>query len=150
MRILHIHPSMAGGGIESMICALANEMSKSDEVTVCSIFNPKPTDTFWYKLNSNVSKTTLGKNKPGFSFRILWSIFHFIRSGNYDVVNLHGMFYYYILSVFFLYRKTKFFYTVHSDAVMENTIWDKRLLRYKKICFTDGTRSTSLIPQLEH
>lgn len=129
---------MAGGGIESMICALANEMSKSEEVTVCSIFNPKPTDTFWFKLNSNVSRKTLGKIKSGFSFRILWSIYRFIRSGNYDVVNLHGMFYYYILSVIFLFRKTKFFYTVHSDAIKENTIWDKRLLPFKKCCFTKG------------
>ena len=32
MRILHIHPSMASGGIESMICALSNEMSKLEDV----------------------------------------------------------------------------------------------------------------------
>ena len=47
MKILHIHPAMAGGGIEAMICGLANEMVKTHEVTVCSIFMPKPKDIFW-------------------------------------------------------------------------------------------------------
>lgn len=56
MKILHIHPSMAGGGIEAMICALANEMSISQDVTVCSIFEPLDTDVFWYKLMPSVKK----------------------------------------------------------------------------------------------
>ena len=33
MKILHIHPSMAGGGIEAMICGLVNEMAKVHDVT---------------------------------------------------------------------------------------------------------------------
>lgn len=41
MKILHIHPSMGGGGIEAMICALVNEMSKSNDVTLCTIYSPK-------------------------------------------------------------------------------------------------------------
>ena len=138
MKILHIHPSMAGGGIESMICALANEMSNTEDVSVCSIFEPKDVDIFWYKLNSKVKKSTLGKRKSGFSLRVLWNIFRFIRKGDYDVVNLHGMFYYYIIAVVLLHHKISFFYTVHSDAVMENSIWDKRLLRVKKFCFNKG------------
>ena len=41
MKILHIHPSMAGGGIEAMICGLVNEMAKVHDVTLCTIFEPK-------------------------------------------------------------------------------------------------------------
>lgn len=134
MKILHIHPSLAGGGIESMICALANEMSKSEDVTVCSIFEPKSTDIFWFRLSKNVKKVNLGK-KIGFSIKIFFSIYKFIRKGQFDVVNIHGMFYYYILSVFFLHKKTKFFYTIHSDAKMENTRMDKKILFLKKIFF---------------
>ena len=70
MKILHIHPSMAGGGIESMICALANEMAKTEDVTVCSIFVPASTDVFWNKLSPSVKKVTLGKTSSGVSFKI--------------------------------------------------------------------------------
>lgn len=138
MRILHIHPSMAGGGIESMICSLANEMSKTEDVTVCSIFAPIQSDIFWYKLNPTITKNSLGKKQSGFSLRILWEIVIFIKRGNFDVVNLHGMFYYYMLAVFFLHDRVKFFYTVHSDAEKENTLWDRRLLNIKKRCFVKG------------
>lgn len=135
MKILHIHPSMKSGGIEAMICALANEMAKTEDVTVCSIFVPASTDVFWNKLSSSVKKVTIGKTSPGFSLSILIKIFRFVCSGKFEIVNIHGMFYYYVLSVLLLHKKVKFFYTVHSDASMENTLWDQRILRIKKNCF---------------
>lgn len=135
MRILHIHPSMAIGGIEAMICALANEMSKTEDVTVCSIFEPNQSSLFWHQLSPSVDKYSIGKKKPGFSFKVLYDIYRFIKNGKFDVVNLHGMFYYYILTVFFLHSRIRFFYTVHSDAVKENSIWDKRIFIFKKFCF---------------
>ena len=51
MKILHIHPSMAGGGIEAMICGLVNEMAKVHDVTLCTIFEPKKEDVFEKKLS---------------------------------------------------------------------------------------------------
>lgn len=135
MRILHIHPAMRGGGIEAMICALANEMSKTDSVTVCSIFEPTHSDVFWNKLSPDVRKCSLGKTRPGFSLKEIFSVLGLIRRGRFDVVNMHGMFVYYLLSVFLLHSRTKFFYTVHSDAVMENSRWDRRILAVKRFCF---------------
>ena len=46
MNILHIHPSLKIGGIEAMICGLANQLVKEEEVTVCSIFEPESSDVF--------------------------------------------------------------------------------------------------------
>lgn len=135
MKILHIHPAMTGGGIEAMICSLANEMSKVEDVTVCSIFQPSANDIFWNKLANRVKKQTLGKKKSGFSIKTLIKIFFIISRGNYDVVNIHGMFYYYVMPIFILHKRIKFFYTIHSDAKMENTEWDKKLLYIKKYCF---------------
>ena len=60
MKILHIHPAMRGGGIEAMICGLANEMAKAQDVTVCSIFKPLADDVFWNKLSPSVHKIHLG------------------------------------------------------------------------------------------
>ena len=138
MKILHIHPSMTSGGIEAMISALANEMAKKEDVTVCSIFKPTSNDIFWSRLTPCVKKITLGKMKSGFSISTIFKIFNTIRTGHFDVVNMHGMFYYYVLPVLLFHKKIKFFYTVHSDAKKENTSWDKKLFFVKKYCFVKG------------
>lgn len=135
MNILHIHTTMAGGGIGAMICGLANRMSQSEHVTVCTIFQPKEKEVFWNKLSSSVKKVTLGKTTPGFSVSEVLKIFWFICQGNYDVVHMHGAFIYYLLAVLLLHHRVKFFYTIHSDARMENSIWDRRFLWYKRFCF---------------
>lgn len=135
MKILHIHPSMAGGGIEAMICGLVNEMAKFHDVTLCTIFEPKKEDVFEKKLSSSVHRISLGKKIPGFSVKEVFDIYRCIRDGHYDVVHIHGFFYYYALAVFMLHKRVKFVYTVHSDATKENTIWDKRFIRIKKYAF---------------
>lgn len=135
MKILHIHPSMGGGGIEAMICALVNEMSKSNDVTLCTIYSPKKNDVFEQKLSASVHRISLGKNKEGFSVKEIFKIYNVIRNGNYDVVHIHGFFYYYALAVFLLHKRVKFVYTIHSDAAKENATWDKRFIRIKKYAF---------------
>lgn len=135
MKILHLHTSLAGGGIEAMITGLANEMIKTEDVSVGVIFEPKKSDIFLNQLDRNVKLFSLGKKGSGISFSIIWKIFYTIWKGKYDVVNIHGMFYYYVLAVLLCHRYTKFFYTVHSDAIMENTKWDKKLLFVKRFCF---------------
>lgn len=135
MKILHIHPSLASGGIEAMICGLANEMAKCDNVSVCSIFAPKNNDVFWDKLSSDVRRLSLSKLKRGFSIAEIFKIYALIKKEKFEVVNLHGFFYYYALAIFLLHRRVRFFYTVHSDAKMENRSWDKHLFLLKKIFF---------------
>lgn len=135
MKILHIHPSLAGGGIEAIICALLNEMVERHDVTMATIFAPKDSDGFEKKLDKRVKRTSLGKEKPGFSLSEIFRIFRLINRGGYDIVHIHGFFYYYVLSVLLMHRKVKFFYTIHSDAIMENSPWDRRILWLKKWCF---------------
>lgn len=126
---------MAGGGIEAIICALLNEMVERHDVTMATIFAPKDSDVFEKKLDKRIKRISLGKVNPGFSLSEIFKIFRLIRKGNYDVVHIHGFFYYYALSVLLLHHKVKFFYTIHSDAIMENVTWDKRFLWLKRICF---------------
>lgn len=135
MRILHIHTSLSGGGIEAMICGLVNEMVVANDVTLATIFRPKASDIFENKLDKRVQRISLGKEKSGFSVREIFKIYRLISTGDYDVVHIHGFFYYYALSVLLLHHKVKLFYTIHSDAEMENTAWDKRLLWLKRTCF---------------
>lgn len=136
MKILHIHPSLAGGGIEAMISGLANEMVKTEDVTVCSIFEPKSSDVFYRKLAPEVKTTTCHKRKMGFSVKEIWRIYQLIRRGKYDVVHIHGFIYYYLVTIFLLFgKKPHFFYTIHSDAWNENRSWDTKLVRVKRWLF---------------
>ena len=135
MKILIMHSSIGSGGIESMVVNLANEMAKTQDVTVCTIFQPKITDIAYNKLSSAVQFTSFGKKKSGISLSILFRIFRLLTKGGYDVVHLNGFFYYYVLAVLFLHHKTRFFYTVHNDAYKENCRWDRYLIHIKKFCF---------------
>lgn len=147
MRILHIHPSMQGGGIESVICSIASEMARQGhDVTVCSIYQPKADDIFWYRLPEAVHRDTLGKGSTGFSLREVFSVYNYIRRGHFDVVQLHGFFYYFFFAVLMLPRQ-KFFYTFHSDARRENFKWDVRFFPLKKLAFRLGlVRAITISP----
>ena len=135
MRILHIHPSLSSGGIEAMICNLANEMVERNDVTVCSIYQFNDNDVFRFKLNTNVHVTSLHKQKPGMNIKILWQIYGYIKKGHFDIVHIHGFFYYYFIAILLLHKKCQFFYTIHSDASMENSNWDIKLINLKKYFF---------------
>ena len=138
MKILHIHPSMAGGGIEAMVCGLVNEMAKYQDVTLCTIYEPNKEEVFENKISKDVHRATLGKNKIGFSIKEVFEIYRFIRNGHFDVVHIHGFFYYYILAVFLLRKRVKFVYTIHSDAAKENSVWDRRIIKLKRYAFKKG------------
>lgn len=129
---------MAGGGIEAMICGLVNEMAKVHDVTLCTIFEPKKEDVFEKKLSSSVHRISLGKKIPGFSIKEVFNIYRSIRDGHYDVVHIHGFFYYYALAVFLLHKRVKFVYTIHSDAYRESAIWDRRFMLLKRQAFKMG------------
>lgn len=135
MKILHIHASMQGGGIEAMVCALANEMSGlGHDVTVCSIYKPRETDIFWHKLSPSVKKETIGKVASQNPVITEFNVWKYIKKGDFDIVQMHGFFYYYFPSIF-LNRKPKYCYTIHNDAVKENVVFDAKLVPLKKIAF---------------
>lgn len=136
MKVIHFHPSLASGGIESMICNLSNVMvDRGVDVTVGTIFAPKESDVFLQRLDKRVKFVSLGKVKEGFSIFELFKIYREIRRNKYDVVHLHGFIYYYVIAILLLHRKVKFFYTVHSDASRESAPWDVRLMPIKRFFF---------------
>lgn len=135
MKILQIHTKMVSGGIEAIVCSLANEMSKTHEVTMCTIFQPNNDDIFYEKLSTRVIKDTIGKKNFGFSIPEIFKIYRYIKNGNFDVVHVHGCFQYYFLAMLLQHKKVKFFYTIHSDAKMENQKWDWKLFKLKRFMF---------------
>ena len=138
LKILHAHTSLNNGGIESMIMHLANHMSRDHSVTILSIFTPPQKGSLVSKLNKSIKLITAGKNKSGCSLSIIWKILSILKNGDFEVVHLHGFFYYYLLPVLLLHEKVNFFYTVHSEAFMENSYWDRVIFPIKRFCFRKG------------
>lgn len=138
MRIAHIHRSMGTGGIEAMICGLANEMVKEHDVTVCTIVSPSPCDRFYNELVPAVHRRTIGGRGRRNPIREIVRIAGFVKEGQFDIVQTHCFFYYFVLAVLLYHRRIVFCYTIHSDAFKENKSWDRLLLPFKKFCFKRG------------
>ena len=138
MRIAQMHRSLGAGGIEAMVCSLSNELARENDVTVCTIVTPSPDDKFYRELSPGIRRETIGRTGEGKPFKEILRIARFVKNGNFDVVHIHGFFYYYSLAILLYHRKTCFCYTVHSDALKENNPWDLRILRFKRFCFRKG------------
>lgn len=137
MKILHIHPTLAVGGIESLLSTLAGEQARmGHDVSVCSIYAPDEQSVCWHHLHPAIHKITLGKKSKGFSIWIPFRIARLIRKGGYDVVHLHGNIHYFALAVWLNHKRSKFIYTVHNEADKEcSSCWEKYMLPIKRCMF---------------
>lgn len=117
MKILHIIPSLHGGGAEKFAIDLCNELSNENEVVVCSLYNVSDDMFMAKKLDNNVKLITLNK-KLGIDISIYFKILRLLKSEKVDIVNTHlNALFYSILPVIF--TSTKFFHTVHNLAQNE-------------------------------
>lgn len=135
MRILQICRSLGVGGIETVIRGLANELAKTNEVTVCTIRQPLESDWVYHHLDPSIKKETLGKLETTSPIKVVFQLYKYIKNGDFDVVHIHCFFYFYALAILLLHKQTKFVYTIHSDPEKENLPWDLRLLAFKRHCF---------------
>ena len=138
MKIVQMHRNLGTGGIEAMVCGLSNELAKENDVTVCTIVKPSPDDKFYRELAPGIKRETIGRTGEGKPFKEMIRIARFIKKGAFDIVHIHGFFYYYALAILLYHRKTCFCYTVHSNALKENNPWDLRILPFKRFCFKHG------------
>lgn len=135
MKILQIHVGLSlMGGAESVVIGLANELSRNNDVRVCSIFKPVDGGVFYTRLLERVRKEHLGVEKNGISFKNLWKIFKYLKNTDAEIVHIHGFFYYYALPIILFHKRIKFVYTFHSDAFMENSKWDRHIMWLKRFC----------------
>lgn len=130
--------NLGTGGIEAIVCSLSNEMAKEHDVTVCTIVQPSPEDKFYKELSPAIHRETIGRISEGRPLSEIVKITRFIKKGHYDIVHIHGFFYYFALAILLYHRKAVFCYTIHSDAFKENNPWDLRILFFKRFCFKKG------------
>lgn len=134
MKIIHFCESITqGGGIASLVSNLATEQSKDNTITI-GVINKTTSNNVSF--DSRIQIHYFNKTKQGFSIKYPILIFLYLLKNKFDIVHIHSAFLYYALSIIFLHRRSKFVYTVHSDAQKENNSkWDKRFFWLKKICF---------------
>lgn len=137
MKILIATYALRGGGVESMVVGLANEMSGDHDVEVLTIHAPMEGD-MRRLLSPRVKVSDAGKRKSLSVPAAIMSLYRHIRRGGYDVVHLNGEFYYFILPALMLGQRTAFVYTVHNDARKENNRWNRLFKPLKGRFFSTG------------
>lgn len=122
MKILEVIPNLHGGGAENFLVSLSNELIKNENtnVTILTLYsqNNKNNEILKNKLSSNVELLSLNK-KIGFDIKCFFSVYRFIKKNKFDIVHFHINAILYCLVTSILYRKCKYFATIHNDAYKE-------------------------------
>jgi len=143
MKIVQVISSLANGGAEKFVVELSNELSLSNQVLLISI---KDIEDWMYPpqyLSKRVNLLTLGKKK-GFDLNVLSKLYKLVRSQEPNVVHIHlNMSMYYFLPLIPLFKKTKFFFTIHNTFGPHKKLLANfnRLPFYRRvsnICLTEG------------
>lgn len=119
MKILHIIPTLHGGGAEMFCINLCNHLCLEHDVTICSLFTITENMFMVKALNSKIKIISLNK-KLGLDLTIFYKIYKLIKNGKYDIVNTHLRALSYC-DLATICTKSKFFYTVHSMAAKETS-----------------------------
>ena len=138
MKIAHFTESLNEGGIAAFLANLVPAQSKSNQVEIVTVFkNDKIPNGLG---NTNIKITSL--NNPSSLLSCLYFpvlILKKIWESDSEIIHIHCSFVYYIIAIFLLHNKKKFFYTVHSDAFKEKNssrfealIWPIKKLFFKK------------------
>jgi glycosyltransferase involved in cell wall biosynthesis len=120
LKILQIVPNLNTGGAEKFCIDLSNELSKKNEVILCSLFDIDDSMFLAKKINNNVKIVTLGK-KLGSDWKIFFKIFNLLKKEKPDAVNTHLKALFYSLFSIILCKEIKFFHTVHNIATKESS-----------------------------
>lgn len=127
MKIIQVIPSLNSGGAEKFCVTLCNELSKTNEVILCTMFDISDSMVFFKQLSSSVRVVTLNK-KLGLDFRIFYKLYIFIRREKPNVVHSHlGSLLYLLVAIFF--KNLKIFHTIHTLAQKETS--RSKLFLYK-------------------
>ena len=119
MKIIEYIPQLGIGGAERFCLDISNELANNNEVILC-VSHPV-SDTFHYlqELSSRVKLVCFGKTK-GFDWKLPFRVLRMIKKENADVVHTHLMSIVYTSLAALIFRKAKYFHTVHNSARQES------------------------------
>ena len=114
---MHVIPTLATAGAENFVVSLANEQSKTENVTILTLSEPKESMFLKDQVSSRVKLISLDK-KPGMDLFILWKVFQVMKREIPEIVNTHLRSIYYTAGAQILLRKPSF-HTIHNMADKE-------------------------------
>ncbi|GHT09235.1 glycosyl transferase [Bacteroidia bacterium] len=121
MRILEIVYNLSSGGLERFVVDLANQLSKTSDVTIVSIKDDGMPKNSFYKseIGNNVRYKRFDSK---ISFRYFFDIYIFLIKEKPNVVHFNGtnLPLYFLLPILF-YRKCKYFQTIHIDVSISDS-----------------------------
>jgi len=138
MKIIHLIPTLNPGGAERIAVDICNELVKQHhDVTLLQLSGTK-IDNIFYKnqLSKEVNYLNLkGIEKKVFDLKLIFKIINLIKKSKPDVVHSHlNNVYIYLPSL--LFKKTKFFHTIHNEAAKEcMTIKNISLKRFNRFFY---------------
>jgi glycosyltransferase involved in cell wall biosynthesis len=128
MKILQIIPDLNTGGAERFCVDLSNEMARSHDVVLCSLYPVTPSMVLAPQLSDAVRFVNLEKTAgPGLGdFSRLWRL---VRQEQPDVIHTHLRALLYVAPTI-LGGRAKIFHTVHNLAKREDKASRRRVHRF--------------------
>ena len=132
MKIIEIVPRLQTGGAEKFVVDLTNKFAaQGHHCVLLTLFDLDEFDIVRNELSDQVELVSIGKHR-GFDLRCYGRILQIIRRYRPDVVHAHvGAIKYLTLSTL-LYRKCRYFATIHSEARREAgrgiELWSRKLM----------------------
>ena len=133
MKILQVISNLGNGGAEKFVTELSNELSKENEVIVCSIKYLQDWMIFPKQLNKSIKLISLNK-KDGFhlkTYRQLYKLFSIERP---DVIHFHlDSTMKYVVPLILFFPGINYIYTIHSNLNTDKINLFRKLNRIKFI-----------------
>ncbi len=117
MKILQIIPNLNSGGAEKFCIQLSNELSKSNEVVLCTLFDIDDSMIFAKEVHQNVKVVSLNK-KLGLDIKIFFKLYQLLKKEKPDVIHTHLSALFYSLFIV-LFSNVKIIHTIHNLAHKE-------------------------------
>lgn len=119
MKIIEFIPHLKSGGGEKLVVDLSTAFKeKGHDCIILTLFTPSEDDLLFNQIPSSINKDNLGKHL-GYDFKCFTKFLSYVRREKPDVVHLHLETIKYSLLAAILFRKCKYFATIHSEAKRE-------------------------------
>lgn len=133
LKIIQIVPQLGSGGAERFVVDLSNELSNNHDVTLITFF-PLETHGFYKDILSDRVKIISLNKKLGKDLILPFKLLKHIRSHRPYIVHTHlNAFFYSLLCILFIRKKTRYIHTVHNDALKEAP--NRKGLLIKRVIF---------------
>ena len=133
MKILQVISSLGNGGAEKFVVELCNELSKKNDVTLCSFKKIEDWMIFPKKKNFNVKIIQFNK-RNGHDISVYFNLIKLVRKEKIEIIHFHlDSTIKYILPLLIFFTKAKFYYTIHSNLNSDKIKLFDSLYRAKAI-----------------